>query len=78
MPNSRKSSTAKKDLVFAENLQAIRKQRGLTQLDLARLLDLPPPRISEIEGGRFPARERIVAIADALGCTCDELLRPKE
>lgn len=77
-PNKRKRYNKAEDRVFSENLQRLRLGKGLTQKDLARLIGVNSSRISEIEAGVFPgSRERLVALADALGCTCDELLRPK-
>ena len=38
--------------IFIENLKAIRKQKGLTQVMLAELADLSPGMIGDIEAGR--------------------------
>ncbi len=79
MPNKRKRYSAKKNSAFSSNVQAKRLERGLTQEQLGNALGLSKTRISEIEAGVFPTDpDRIWQLADALGCTCDELLRPKE
>lgn len=62
---------------FSENLVRLREKRGLTQSELARLLG--KPRQTVWKWGRAivkPDPAELIAIADALGCTVDELVRP--
>ncbi len=78
-PKERKGYSGKEISIFAQRLQARRVALGLKQEDLAQSLGVHKGQISKYEAGVFPTTpERIVAIANALACTCDELLRPKE
>lgn len=78
-PENRKRYSGKKISVFAINLQAKRKEVGITQGELGERIGISKSHVSQYEAGVFPTTpERIVALADALGCTCDELLRPKK
>lgn len=53
--------------IFTENLKAIRKQKGLTQVMLGELADLSPGLIGDIETGRRnPTLTTIEKIALAL------------
>ena len=55
-------------------IAAIRKAKGITQAQLAALLDVPQPYISRWESGKhLPTLPQFVALADALSCTLDEL-----
>ncbi len=77
-PKNRKSLSGKKISCFAINLQRLRLEKGMTQDDLGSKIGVSLSQVSQYEGGVFPTTpERIVAIADALDCTCDELLRPR-
>lgn len=77
-PKFRKPLSGKKISVFAINLQRIRLEKAVTQDALGIKIGVSRAQISQYEAGVFPTTpERIVAIADALGCTCDELLRAK-
>jgi transcriptional regulator with XRE-family HTH domain len=56
----------------------LRKERGLTQVELATTVDSIQVVISDYERGKLrPNPEMIVAIAGALGVTTDELLGAK-
>lgn len=58
-----------------ENLKKIRKARGLTQKELAKLSDLSEAQISLIESGkRFPSYEALLKLAEALDCESADLL----
>lgn len=77
-PKQRKGYSGKKISVFALNLQNRRKELGLSQTAVAEAVGVHPSQISQYEGGIFPTTpERIVALADALDCSCDDLLRPR-
>ena len=61
---------------FAERLSDARKNAHLTQDQLAERLDVSRQTVSKWEAGQAqPEAGRIAALADALGATCDALLR---
>ena len=61
---------------FAERLGDARKNAHLTQDQLAERLDVSRQTVSKWEAGQAqPEAGRIAALADALGVTCDALLR---
>jgi transcriptional regulator with XRE-family HTH domain len=70
MPRYRKPSSP-----FGERLVAVRKARGLSQVQLARLISATQRAISyyEVEA-TFPPAEAIVKLARALRVSTDELL----
>lgn len=62
-----------------ENLTRIREERGLTQKELGRLIGVAEATISNYENGkREPKLDKLVALADALNVSLDELVRGKE
>ena len=64
---------------FNEKLQELRKQKGLTQEDLAEKLYVSRTAISKWESGRgYPNIESLKAIAKFFGVTVDELLSSGE
>jgi len=59
---------------FQSRLKQIRKQRDLSQRDVARLMNLPPSSISHFESGRrMPNFKNLIALADALAVSLDFL-----
>ena len=63
---------------LGQRLARIRKERGLTQKDVAERTGLIQTLVSDYERGRLRlAADMIVRFAVALGITTDELLRPK-
>jgi putative transcriptional regulator len=49
------------------NIEKFRRQKGLDQVQLAKILDKPQPRVSELEKGKANARiSTLVDIANAL------------
>mgnify|MGYP000936121989 FL=1 len=61
---------------FAERLSDARKNAHLTQNQLAERLDVSRQTVSKWKAGQAqPEAGRIAALADALGVTCDALLR---
>ena len=57
-------------------IKKTREAKGLTQEELAALVDLSPTHISVIERGqKIPKLDTLVAIANALDVSADSLLR---
>jgi transcriptional regulator with XRE-family HTH domain len=64
---------------FRENLAKFRKERKLTQIQLAELLDVQPRLISRWESGETkPQFDHMVRLAEVLAVTLDELARGSE
>lgn len=60
---------------FHEKLQALRKQRGLTQEELAQLLFVSRTAVSKWESGRgYPSIDSLKAIAGVFSVSLDDLL----
>lgn len=58
------------------NLKACRERAALTQQELAELINVDRSAISKWETGEFlPRTDKLPAIAKALDCTIDELLK---
>lgn len=53
-----------------------REEKGLTQCELAELLEVDQTAISQWERGRAkPRADKLLRLAEILGCTVEELLR---
>lgn len=68
----------KKDISkkLGANIKRIRTEKGMSQGDICRALDLDRGYVSSLEGGkRNPTLAMIERIAGALGVTSDELLK---
>ncbi|MBR5265508.1 MAG: helix-turn-helix transcriptional regulator, partial [Clostridia bacterium] len=64
---------------FNEKLQKLRKDKGLTQEELAQILYVSRTAISKWESGRgYPSIESLKAIAGFFSVTIDELLSGEE
>ncbi|MBQ9942142.1 MAG: helix-turn-helix transcriptional regulator [Christensenellaceae bacterium] len=64
---------------FNEKLQGLRKQKGLTQEDLAEMLYVSRTAVSKWESGRgFPSIESLKAISKFYSVSLDELLSGEE
>ncbi len=75
MSNIRKSVT----MEFNEKLQELRKQKGITQEELAESLYVSRTAISKWESGRgYPNIDSLKVIAEFFGITIDELLSGDE
>lgn len=62
--------------MLAEKIKALRKAKNLTQEALAALLGVERTTVTMWETGQnTPPTKYLVTLADALGCTLDELLR---
>ena len=60
---------------FRERLKALRKEIGLTQIELGEKLNYGSTAIANYESGRNePSLDVLIVLADALGVTVDELL----
>lgn len=60
---------------FAENLRATRKQRGITQEELAERLEVSRQAISKWESGAgYPETEKLIALSRELNISLDYLL----
>jgi transcriptional regulator with XRE-family HTH domain len=71
---------AKKNLAqtFAENLQAFRKQKGLSQGDVAMSANISARMISHYEReGMLPPIDKLEALADALAVPAYRLFKPE-
>ena len=64
---------------FSENLRAVRKEKNLSQEQLAELLDVSRQAVSkwESEGG-YPETEKLILIAQKLNVSLDSLLLDKQ
>jgi transcriptional regulator with XRE-family HTH domain len=64
--------------IFAENLQTLRKQRGLSQGDVAMLTNISARMISHYEReGLLPPIDKLEALADALAVPAYKLFKPE-
>ncbi|APA86508.2 helix-turn-helix domain-containing protein [Paraburkholderia sprentiae WSM5005] len=68
------SSTAQLAKTIGEIIAARRKALGMTQVQLADLLQIEQPVLSRIERGSMPSLERLAAIAEVLECRVVDLL----
>ena len=60
---------------FGENLKNIRKQRGITQEELAEILGVSRQAVSKWESdGGYPETEKLIAISKQLNISIDYLL----
>lgn len=59
--------------MFSENLTKFRKQRGMTQAQLAQKLNVTSQAVSRWEKGAYPDSELLPSVAAALGVTIDQL-----
>lgn len=61
---------------YGENIKRIRKQRNITQGELADMVNVKRETMSRIERGtRYPSLQLLERIAKALGTTVPELLK---
>lgn len=59
------------------NLNSIRKAKGISQKELAVAVGVTERRLQGWEyGEREPDIRNLIALADTLGCTVDQLIRP--
>lgn len=61
------------------NLEKIRKEKGISQCDLALSLGVTQGAVSMWESGAYmPSSKKLLQLAAVLGCTVDELLKGEE
>ena len=75
--------STKRDLIAWEviqlNLAALRKQKGLTQAELAAAIGVSTSAVGNWEAGlRRPRYESLLRLARVLGVTIDDLLSPPD
>lgn len=72
-----KSTQRKLDLsLMGDRIAHARRIRGLTQQDLANLVDMNPEAICRIEtGARYPNTFKVIELADSLEVSTDYILR---
>ena len=64
---------------FAEKLRDVRRSRGMTQRDLARVTHLAESYISRLENGSIaPGIDLVARVARALGVQVEDLVRQPE
>ncbi len=72
---NKKSHGSINSISIGQKIKALRVKRGMSQSDLSELIDKSPTYISYIENGvKSMSLETFVSIANALGCSADELL----
>jgi transcriptional regulator with XRE-family HTH domain len=77
MPSRRPESEAERAHAFGARIRAIRRQRRLTQRQVAEQLPMSPGNLSRLENGEHgpPSDEVIVKLVDVLNADIDELMR---
>ena len=61
---------------LGENLKRIRTEKGISQGDIARALEVDKSFVSNIENGKTnPTLATIIKLAKAIGVSTDELLK---
>lgn len=59
-----------------ENIRRIRKEKGLTQEQLAQMVSVKPPMLCQVERGTKTISLQLAAnVADALECDLNDLVR---
>lgn len=63
-------------MTIDEKIKHLRKERNLTQRELAAALFVTNPTISNIESGKkMPSTSLVVSLSEVFGCTTDEILK---
>jgi transcriptional regulator with XRE-family HTH domain len=72
---ARSDADRKSDAALGKRIASLRKQRGLTQVELAKKLGVAQPILSNYEHGKLrPNHQVLAALAKALAVSTDELL----
>ena len=74
MSRAANDSGAEYKAIFAERLKELRKRRGMTQSELAKLIAVSTNSISIYENGDLPSIGKLINLADAFGVSVDFLL----
>lgn len=62
-------------MAFAQNVKRLREEKGLTQQELANLIEVAQPTVAQYEKGlKLPTIITGVDLAKVLGTTCEELV----
>lgn len=62
-------------MAFAENLKSLRESKGLTQAELANLIEVSQPTVAQYEKGlKVPTIITGVLLAKRLNTTCEKLV----
>lgn len=62
-------------MAFAENLKKLREEKGLSQAELAKIINVSQPMIAQYEREvRVPSAPTALAIAKALGTTFENIM----
>lgn len=63
-------------MAFAENVKRLREKKGLTQAELANLIDVAQPTVAQYEKGiKVPTIITGVLLAKRLGTTCEDIVK---
>lgn len=62
---------------IGKRIRQLRKERGLTQIQLSNLTNITQCQISLIENGKNVELSSLTRIADGLGCTIDVIIKKK-
>lgn len=62
-------------LLFGSNLQFLRRQKGITQEQLALQMNVSRQTVSKWESGQTPELGKLLELSDLFSCTLDDLLR---
>lgn len=69
-------------LTIANNIRKIRKEKGLTQVQVSKATGFTQSRVAEYETERYKPENitlgAAINLANALGCTLDELFTSEE
>ena len=67
------------DYSFSVNLRRIREQKGMSQRELAKRMNVSQPAINDWENNKkYPCLDRLYDIARALGVDAEELIKSHE
>ena len=67
------------NILFSERLQQLRKEKGLSQLEVAKVLNTTQRRISYMESGKVePDLSTLVALSNYFDVTTDYLIGIKD
>lgn len=62
-------------MAFSEKVKQLREEKGLTQAELAKLIEVAQPTVAQYElGMKVPTIVIGVKLAKKLGTTCEELV----